>query len=487
MPLYKAEELIEQVKTSPQTAPSASSVARYLGEDAFIQVYDQDGKLVSSAGQSSDAFFLTPDEIRSLSMFEEGFYFDVMEYKDERNQPMVLVKQQVSDETEYEKNRYFVLDKDLHILYQSKPSDKTSFTKRELEILSGIYTGERDLYHERLTGADGKTYFTLYAVTKFSEKEYLLVLGFIENIWIFLAFFYLLFVAVSIVWLNKKTKSLLRPLDESILHLLANEPSQPIAYDGPREFVEIYSRFNDLTRRLGDSEKQRQALDEAKEKMMTNISHDLKTPITVIQGYAKAIRDDLVPIEQQPRYLETIYQKSAQLTKLINSFFEYSKLKHPSMPLSLKRMNITDFFTQYLAQKYQEMELAGYSLEVDIPEKRIYGQADQLLLTRAFDNLIANVLQHNPQGTTLNFQLEEKEETIEITFADDGIGISSPDRKNFFEPFVIADEARGGKAGSGLGLAITETIIAMHGGTIVLDEPEGKWKTKFLIRLACEK
>lgn len=483
MPQLRIGELFTQVSATPQRVLSERELSRFLGENAYLQVYNAQGELISSSGASEEAPLLSRDEMLSLPTYSDGSFHEMIPYKDDAGSQRYLLTHFLSTGNGREENEFYILDENYTVISSSGRLEKESFTQREFELFSGTYPPGQALYRENIMGDDGSAMTMIFSVAQVPEHEYLRAINFWQNSWLLIAIPYAFFVTITIIWLNRKMRRLLRPLEESIGSILSNEPSEPIPYVGPREFVEIYSRFNTLAERLSYSEAQRQKLDTAKDTLMANISHDLKTPITVIQGYAKAIHDGVIPPSEQPRYLETIYRKSIRLTELINAFFEYSKLRHPSIPLAVETEDLTEYLTQYLAEKHQEIELAGFLLEVELPEQKVHCGIDRSLLRRALDNLLANAQQYNPLGTTIYFDLEAQTEVAVIHIGDDGVGITGAMDKDFFEPFVIGDEARSDQSGTGLGLAITASIIDRHQGSIRLLEPQAPWKTLFRIEI----
>lgn len=167
---------------------------------------------------------------------------------------------------------------------------------------------------------------------------------------------------------------------------------------------------------------------------------------------------------------------------LIDNFFDFAKLNHPQLTLNQVRTNLYSFLQDYLAEKYQEIDLAGFRLEVDIPEDEAFGLIDPIQLRRGFDNLISNTLKYSPPGTTIYAAIRHTDE-IEISFGDDGTGLPEHLTPHLFEPFRVGDEARS-KNGTGLGLSITKRIIELHGGTITaVPNPPKPYKLKFDIRL----
>ena len=193
-----------------------------------------------------------------------------------------------------------------------------------------------------------------------------------------------------------------------------------------------------------------------KQRMLADISHDLKTPITVIQGYAKAVSDGLTDKETEKQYLKTIFTKTENLTEMINTFYDYSKLEHPEFSLVREKQDLAEFVREYLADKYNEIDLQGFTLEVEIPEEVMEYSFDGVQLKRVFDNIFSNAFKHNKPGTVIYFTLQQTDKTIRMEIGDNGTGIPKEIQENLFEPFTVGDDSRNNKQGSGLGLAVAK-------------------------------
>ena len=236
--------------------------------------------------------------------------------------------------------------------------------------------------------------------------------------------------------------------------------------------------------RLDASEREREKLDGERQKLIADISHDLKTPITVIAGYTSAIRDGKIPPDELPRYLSAIDDKAAALTELINTFYEFSKTEHPDFRLSCEELDLGEYLREYLAEKYSEIDLAGFSLDVRIPETPVHCRIDRFQFRRALDNILSNSLRYNTLGTLIRIRLSTRGTCAVLRISDNGIGIPPSVRDRLFEPFSTGDAARFG-GGSGLGLAIARSIVQSHGGSIRLLPGTGEG-TAFEILLPCD-
>lgn len=228
-----------------------------------------------------------------------------------------------------------------------------------------------------------------------------------------------------------------------------------------------------MAAKLAESEEERRRLDESRQKIIADISHDLKTPITVISGYASAIHDDKVAPEELPRYLDVIHSKANALADLISTLYEYSKTQHPDFRLNRVDTDICEFLRKYLAEKYEELDLAGFSLDVDIPEEPVHCRLDPFQFRRVLDNIFSNSLRHNALGTLLFVELTKDESRVIIRLADDGTGIPAVIQDRLFGAFHRGQRIplRGRLR---LGLAITRRIVEAHGGMVRLVTPPSR-------------
>ena len=162
--------------------------------------------------------------------------------------------------------------------------------------------------------------------------------------------------------------------------------------------------------------------------MIADISHDIKTPVTVICGGIDAICDGKVPPSDLDRTLRMIRRRADTLAQLTDDFHEYAKVEHPAFVLHTERADLCEFLREYLAAKYDEIELAGFSLETQIPEHPVWCRIDCHQLTRALDNLLSNALRHNRLGTALFFAVTREDRRAVVWIADNGEGIP-PERR----------------------------------------------------------
>ena len=234
-----------------------------------------------------------------------------------------------------------------------------------------------------------------------------------------------------------------------------------------------------------EDRKQAEAFEKKRNLLLSDITHDLKTPITTIAGYAQALNDGMIKDpEKQKQYLLSIRQKSLEMSQLMTLLFHYVKLDSEGFELKIERVNITELVRQIAAGAYTDIEEAGMELEVDIPKTAGYAKVDQAQFTRAWNNLITNAVRHNSSGTKIKISMSDPYGYWVIKVMDSGNRIDDSLLEHLFDPFVMGDESRNSRGGSGLGLSVSKKVIDMHGGRLWLEQPAPEGYTKaFCIRI----
>lgn len=243
----------------------------------------------------------------------------------------------------------------------------------------------------------------------------------------------------------------------------------------------VTNKVNELLER--DKEQRRQ-FDRKRNLLLSDIAHDIKTPITTICGYSRALADGVVTEEKQQEYLDAIYAKSMRMSDLITLLFEYVKLDSEGYALQKEEGDFAELVRESTALLYADFEEKDMQVDIRVPENPVPYEMDKLQMGRAVTNLLTNAIRYGRQGGKVLIQLEEGV----LTVADDGMEIEPEFAEHIFEPFSRADKARSTKGGSGLGLSISAKVVQMHGGSLELHTDYGKGYTKaFMIRLQEEK
>lgn len=236
------------------------------------------------------------------------------------------------------------------------------------------------------------------------------------------------------------------------------------------EFAELQDTFNDMAARIEREVSLRKKSEEDRRRLILDISHDLKNPMSSIQGYAELLLDKRDMTEREKgEYIEIILNNSKRSNKLLNELFELSQMDSPEFTLRSERTDLCEYLRQTFGEIIPQLERAGFGYEFDIPEESVYAMLDKDRFGRIIQNLVNNAIRYNPQGTTVAVNLLVHDDKAVIDISDDGIGIPAHIAQDIFKPFVRADDSRNsGTGGSGLGLSIAKKIAEAHGGDLTL-------------------
>ena len=240
----------------------------------------------------------------------------------------------------------------------------------------------------------------------------------------------------------------------------------------------------EVERRDRQEEEMRLKYERARNLMLSDIAHDLRTPITTIAGYSKALKDGLITSEEKrEEYLEAIENKAARMSDLITLLFEYVRLDSDNFSLKKEKADLAELLRENAALLYADVEEKGMEFEIDIPEQPYEIELDKLQVSRVITNLINNALKHNETGTVITLKMEKTPKEMQIFVSDNGNMIPPMIAEHIFEPFVMADASRESKSGSGLGLSIAKKIVEMHGWSIQLNQYYEECRKSFVITI----
>ena len=242
--------------------------------------------------------------------------------------------------------------------------------------------------------------------------------------------------------------------------------------------------FEEMRIRLKELIEMRMAYELDMREMISNISHDLKTPLTAIEGYAEGIMDGVADTpEKMEKYLKTIHNKANDMTVLVDELSFYSKIDNNTMPYNFKHLNLEQYFNDCISEITLDLEVKGIELGYfNYADKNLMVEADPEQLKRVINNIVGNVVKYiGKTKGILNLRIREEGDMVRIEFEDNGVGIAKKDLENIFERFYRGDASRNSsKRGSGLGLAIAKKIIEEHGGRIWATSKEGVGTTIYI-------
>ena len=253
----------------------------------------------------------------------------------------------------------------------------------------------------------------------------------------------------------------------------------------PSENAEIKGLSVELNKLLDAFYEQRTDYEHSRQAMvqvLTNISHDLRTPLTVLKGYSELLNKELSNMpgkEKIPEMAVKIDNKANELVSTINEYFTLSKITSGDMKMELKMVNITQICHEIILDYYDILEDEKYKVEIKIDPLPKYIYADTPALKRILKNLIDNAIKHGGEGKYLALRLKRTSDRVMIEVEDHGKGVAEKDRENiFYRNYTTAHK----NSGSGLGLTIAKNLALQMGADIQFDSEPGR-KTIFTLLL----
>ena len=266
-------------------------------------------------------------------------------------------------------------------------------------------------------------------------------------------------IAVPLVKLKKATKNIKEGNLDFVLEVEGND-----------EFSQLCQDFEEMRKRLKESTEEKILMDKENKELISNISHDLKTPITAVKGYVEGIMDGVADTpEKMDRYVRTIYNKTNEMDHLINELTFYSKIDTNRIPYTFSKLNVEDYFSDCAEELGLEMETRGIELVyANYVEKGVQVIADGEQIHRVIHNIVSNAIKYmeKPRGI-IQLRVKDVGDFIQVEIEDNGKGIAAKDLPYIFDRFYRTDVSRNSsKGGSGIGLSIVKKIMEDHGGKV---------------------
>lgn len=224
-------------------------------------------------------------------------------------------------------------------------------------------------------------------------------------------------------------------------------------------------------------------IEQSKDELITNVSHDIRTPLTSIIGYLGLVEEGRYDsIEEARKYTHTAYEKSKQMKALVDDLFEYTRVRQTSTPLKIIDFDMVQLLEQLTADFEWEASQKGMEIIVAASPERLMMKGDPEKLVRVFNNLLSNALKYGKDGDEVRIEAEQNGPYAKIVISNNGDPIPEKSLRHVFERFYRGEESRSQKTnGTGLGLAIAKDIVDLHGGSIQARTVKG-W-TRFLMFL----
>lgn len=254
-------------------------------------------------------------------------------------------------------------------------------------------------------------------------------------------------------------------------------------------YREVIADLRTLSANLEQAAKDRENLEGAKRDWVSGVSHDLKTPLSYVMGYAGLLLQDCedkpVPEEDRRRYLGEIYDKSNYIKDLIGDMnLLYRQDTGGEMPLQPEELDLVGFLRELIIDVANDPRAADYPLSFDAEEERIPLKGDRKLLYRAFLNVLMNAVNHNPPGTEINVSIGKTKDKIMVEITDNGNGMEAEVRESLFNRYYRGPKQQERDDAGGLGLLVVKNIVEAHNGSISVESEPGAG-SKFTLLFPC--
>lgn len=292
-------------------------------------------------------------------------------------------------------------------------------------------------------------------------------------------FLILLFTGIMLTrWINKGVIHPINELNVAMRKIKEGNFDYVLQTDEKGEIGDLYCNYEDMRLRLKESLEENEISEKQNRELISNISHDLKTPITAIKGYVEGIMDGVADTpEKMDKYIRTVYNKANDMERLINELTYYSRIDNNRIPYNFHRINVAEYFGDCVEEVGMDLEQRNIQLNYfDHASSDTIVIADPEQMKKVINNIISNSIKYmdKPNGV-INIRILDEVDSIHVEIEDNGKGIAQKDLGKIFERFYRTDASRNSaQGGSGIGLSIVKKIIEDHGGYIWATSKEGE-------------
>lgn len=277
----------------------------------------------------------------------------------------------------------------------------------------------------------------------------------------------LIFAAAFLV-LQGRSMSYISKISTAMRNISDGDLNTTVEVVGDDEFADMAANLNRMVEEIRDLMDKERESERTKNELITNIAHDLRTPLTSIIGYLELLSNTaVIDPDMQRKYIDITYTKAKRLQKLIEDLFGFTKLNYGKISMRISKVDIVKLLSQLLEEFYPVFMERGlaYELQSNVPAKVI--KADGNLLARLFDNLINNAIKYGTEGKKILVKVHGTDAIVTVSVTNYGYVIPKEELPLLFDKFYRVEQSRSvNTGGTGLGLAIAKNIVDMHGGTI---------------------
>lgn len=429
----------------------------------------------------SDEYYFVKDKIESgqLSIKNENAINDVITSAYSYNADNSTVK-------------LFLTDLDGKVLFETKNAKEKNiniyeYVKKAAEFKkeregstitysdSGIFSNT-GIFNQRITFDKVVDYVDLDGIDFTDKKVFLVIIGspkentiyikpqgslfsILQGVVAFIALFY---------FLTSKKMRYIEKISEGLFQISKNKLDYRIEIEGKDELAKLSNNINFMTKELNIRSEREKNAEKTKSDLITNVSHDLRTPLTSIKGYIALSKDKKYRNEEElMEYLNIAYNKSEKLEVLINDLFEYTKLSNKGIALQREIISVKGLLEQLIEEIYVICEENNVVIIREMPSDEVYANVDGDKMVRVFENLIINAIRYGTKPGKIKVKVTSMDSEVCITVENKCENLSKEDLEKIFDRFYRTDKSRTeDSGGSGLGLAISKSIVELHEGKI---------------------
>ncbi|MCD8039546.1 MAG: HAMP domain-containing histidine kinase [Lachnospiraceae bacterium] len=284
--------------------------------------------------------------------------------------------------------------------------------------------------------------------------------------------------AVIMFWIRKDIYAPIKQIKTAMQNIADGNFECRLPETRDAEIGQLFGNYEQMRLRLKENAEEKVENERKQKELISNISHDLKTPITSIKGYIEGIMDGVANTpEKMDKYIKTIYNKANDMDRLINELTTYSGIDTNKIPYNFHILNISDYFSDCIEEIGLDLESKNIHLNytnLAAPDTCVVADPEQM--KKVINNIISNSVKYmGHDNGVIDISILEENESVKIELEDNGRGIAQKDIGNIFERFYRADASRNSmQGGSGIGLSIVKKIIEDHGGYVWATSKEGE-------------
>ncbi|MEG0961883.1 MAG: HAMP domain-containing sensor histidine kinase [Lachnospiraceae bacterium] len=433
-----------------------------------------------------NAYDYLTNSIKVLSHFTKADYEELQKIAKEETEKLSdhvyleKINQKLSS-----KYSYLIVRKDNKLTYDGTINNENSvtdklpgFDKANQNPGSGVYVeGEEQVLMKQIDffyqdGSQGSL-FIITSLERMMPEVKEILLDMLVSIVLILIFT----AGMLTVWIYQGIINPIHKLQVATQNIKAGNLDFTIEAENHDEIGELCRNFEDMRCRLKESAEEKITGEKENKVLISNISHDLKTPITAIKGYVEGLVDGVADTpEKQARYIRTIYNKANEMDTLINELTLYSKIDTNRVPYNFKRINVAEYFNDCVEEVGLDLEAKNIKLTyINYTDGDVQVIADPEQLRRVISNIIGNSIKYlNREKGFINIRIKDVGDFIQVEIEDNGKGIANKDLPYIFDRFYRTDASRNSATGgSGIGLSIVKKIVEDHGGKIWVNSKEG--------------